>query len=165
MGTILPFLVTVMLGIGAVVAVYGQPVPPNPQPTQDTNVNPVKEQHEDAAFTLENSLSLRDPFRKYTPKVENGEDTQGPIADQLKFELDKFKLIGVINGPRKNKAMLATPEGKMVIVTEKDQLGVRKGLVTKIGPGLLTVEEKIVNLLGQEEKVETVIEMSEGQEK
>lgn len=112
-------------------------------------------------FTLENSLSLRDPFRRFTPKANANTDENGLIPELERYELDKYRLMGIITGPKKNKALvLSTVDGRMHIVAEKQRIGVKRGVVKKIAPGSVVVEEKVVNLLGQEEKVETAIEFA-----
>ncbi|HRK03072.1 MAG TPA: hypothetical protein PLH57_10450, partial [Oligoflexia bacterium] len=57
--------------------------------------------------------------------------------------------------------LLSLPSGKMVIVQEKTILGPRRGSITRIVPGAVFIEERVVNLLGQEEKIETIIEFKE----
>lgn len=83
------------------------------------------------------------------------------IPELERFDLDKWSLVGVITGPKKSKAMVVSPSGKMHIVEEDVHIGTRHGFIKKIVPGAISVEEKVVNLLGQEEKVETVIQFKE----
>lgn len=108
-------------------------------------------------FSLENSLGLRDPFSRPAPK--GGGDSGPEMSDLERFELDKFKLVGVITGPKKNKALITTPEDKMIVVSEGMAMGTRRGKVKRIYKGHLSVEEKVVNLLGQEENIETVLDL------
>jgi Tfp pilus assembly protein PilP len=113
----------------------------------------------DEAFTLENSLNLRDPFRKPPSKAAFGAEG-GNIPPLERYELDRYKLVGVITGPRKNKALITDPDGKMHVVSEAMFIGTRHGKITHIRPGQILVEEKVVNLLGQEEKVESALEFA-----
>ena len=74
------------------------------------------------------------------------------------YDLDKLKIVGIITGPKRSKVMIKIPSGKMFIVEELTHIGTRHGLIKKILPGMIEVEEKVVNLLGQEESVQTVME-------
>ena len=112
----------------------------------------------DSTFTIENSLSVRDPFRRPAPSGPQVDDT---TPELLRYEIDKFKLVGVITGPKKAKAMLTSPSGKMHIVAEEMPIGTRRGFIKKIAPGMIEIEEKVINLLGQEENIDTVIEIKD----
>lgn len=112
---------------------------------------------EDAPFTLESAMTLRDPFRRPELKTAMAIDEGGLIPELERYELDKFKLVGVITGAKKNKALLTAPNGKMHVVSDKTVLGNRRGYIKRILPGMIVIEEKVVNLLGQEERIETVI--------
>ncbi len=113
---------------------------------------------EDTSMHLQNYLHLRDPFRKPMLKVSTEVTEGGSIPELERYPLDQLKLIGIITGPKKNKALLTTPNGRMHIVTERMHVGNRRGLIKRIVPGTILVEEKVVNLLGQEEKIETTLE-------
>lgn len=124
------------------------------KPDEKVSEKPLEQE----SFTLENSLSLRDPFRRPPSKVAKEFAGGGILPELERYELDKFKLVGVVTGPRKNKAMVTTPDGKMHIVSETMHIGTRHGVIKRIAPGRVSVEEKVVNLLGQEENIETTIE-------
>ena len=115
----------------------------------------------DTTITLENSLALRDPFRQPKLKVASDVNEGGTIPELERFEVEQFKLIGVISGLKKNKALLTSPDGKMHIVSENMRLGNRHGLIRKIAPGTVLIEEKVVNLLGQEEKIQMSIQFKD----
>lgn len=126
--------------------------------------SPPQDKGEQTSFTMENSISLRDPFRRPTPAGGQAV-ADARIPELERYELDKLKLVGVITGPRKPKAMVTTPSGKMHIVAENATIGVRHGRIKKIAPGMIEVEEKVVNLLGQEENIETLLEIKDDKEK
>lgn len=145
---------------------------PVPAATADNSVAPVAEatlkpekqdQNDGPPMTIENSLTLRDPFRRQVPS--GGTAADGTLIPELeRFEVDKYKLVGVITGPKRARAMLTAPGGKMHIVSEDTKIGTRRGTIKKIAPGMVAVEEKVVNLLGQEEKIETVLHFKDKQE-
>lgn len=116
---------------------------------------------DDAEISLESSLTLRDPFRQPQMKIATEVNEGGKVPELERFQVDQFRLMGIITGPKKHKAMLAGPDGKIFIVSESMRLGSRRGLVKKISSGGVLIEEKVVNILGQEERVETSIQFKD----
>jgi len=100
-------------------------------------------------------VNIRDPFKR--PNVSHSAATLSPLES---IPLENFKLLGVITGPERVRAMVANPEGKTFFVAEKMKIGTRSGVIRKITPEAVFVREKIVNVLGQEEDVETEIRLS-----
>lgn len=134
-----------------------QPSPPN---ESESGAEAKSNASGDASFTIENSLNLRDPFSRLIMKGANKvADVQIPELER--HDLQEFKLIGIITGPNKNRALVMGPDSKMHVVSESAVIGTRKGLITKIRPGGITVYEKVVNLLGQQEGIESKIEFQE----
>lgn len=109
-------------------------------------------------LTLENSLKLRDPFAVFKDDILMNPQLSS-LPELERYPLDRFRLIGVIVGTKKNKAMLVSPDGKMHIVSENVKIGVRNGRVKSILEGNILVEEKIMNILGKEEKIISKIEI------
>ncbi len=119
----------------------------------------ISEKEKDSpSFTIENSLTIRDPFRRPAPPGSANDLT---IPELERFELEKYKLVGVMTGPKKPKALIVAPSGKMHIIDASTRIGTRHGVVRQIMQGAISVEEKVVNLLGQEENIETLIEMKD----
>jgi Tfp pilus assembly protein PilP len=116
---------------------------------------------EEPAITLENSLTLRDPFRQPQMKLANEVNEGGRVPELERFQIEQFKLMGIITGPKKNRAMVSSPEGKIFIVSEEMRIGSRRGTVKQIRPNAVIVEEKVVNILGQEERLETSIQFKD----
>lgn len=139
------------------------PAPAEAGKTEDLKKEPAFELAKpgEPPISLEASMSLRDPFRRPALKAGEGKDEGGKVPELERYSVDEFKLVGVITGTRKNKAMLVTPDGKMHIVSESARIGHRHGIIRKIAPGKVDIEEKSVNILGEEEKSETTIELSE----
>lgn len=109
-------------------------------------------------LSLEKSLLLRDPFRRLIKK-ESDDDHVVFVPPLERYDLEKLKLVGVITGTTKNKAMIVDPEDKMHIVHEGMRIGLRRGKILRISKSKLFVEERVVNLLGQEERVESLLEL------
>lgn len=133
------------------------------QPTPGAQVASQPAQASDggeAGFSIENSINMRDPFSRYVAKSE-GEIAGETIPELERHELEQFKLVGIITGPKKNKALLTAPDGKMHVISEQVTIGTRHGVVTKIAPNEVIVHEKVVNLLGQEEGIDTAITFKE----
>lgn len=109
----------------------------------------------DAGLRIQDYFNLRDPFRR--PRASSMQMVRDFVPDIEKYPSDQFNLIGVITGSKKNKALVKDPSGKMHIVTEANKIGTRGGIVTRITSTQVLVEEKVKNLLGEEEKIDVVI--------
>jgi hypothetical protein len=147
-----------LLGSGAL----AQPSPPKagtpakPEAAPAAAAPEAKSGGSEDSFTLENSLNVRDPFRRLLAKGALGLEGVN-IPPLERYELDAYKLLGIITGPRKNKALVSDPDGKLHVVSEEMYIGIRHGKIVHIEPGQLVIEEKAVNILGQEEKVEAIL--------
>lgn len=110
----------------------------------------------DSNFTSpesEDVSQLRDPFKKpilqYKKKV-----MKTPLE---KFASESFKLVGVMTGPERLRAMLMAPDGKSYFVAEKTRIGVNNGVILRITPDKVMVREKVKNELGAKENVDIEI--------
>lgn len=99
---------------------------------------------------------LRDPFKK-----PNAGPKTAPRSPLELYSVDKFRLLAVMTGPRRLRAMVEAPNGKSYLVWENMHIGLRKGIVRRITPDAIHVREQVVNVLGQEESVDSEIRMSE----
>ncbi len=108
--------------------------------------------------SIEDILKIRDPFRG--PALEGdglGDEMGGGLES---FPASDFKLLGVVTGPKRFKAMVLAPNGKTYFVATKDHIGIRKGTVERILSDRLIVRERVTNLIGQEEHIFTAIVMN-----
>ncbi len=105
----------------------------------------------------EEMLKMRDPFKR--PEVEIAKTT--PKTPLELFSVDTFKMVGVLTGPEKLRALLKDPDNKTHIVSEAMRIGTRNGVIQKITEDTIFVREKIVNVLGQEENVDSMIPLLE----
>lgn len=106
--------------------------------------------------TVEEILKRRDPFAK--PDLMARRRKNGALMSELEqIPVQDFKMVGVVTGPNRLKAMILAPNGKTYFVSEHDRIGVNKGVIKKITPDAIIVREKILNLLGKEEDILTEI--------
>ncbi len=104
---------------------------------------------------LPEMLKMRDPFRK-----PEGRGIQKIIKSELeKYSISEFKMVGVSTGPTKMRALVSAPDGKSYFVAEGVKIGLRGGIVRKITPEGIQVREKIVNIIGEEENVDSEIKL------
>ncbi len=98
-------------------------------------------------------LQLRDPFKRpFLPVLGSG-----PKSELERFPIEQFKMIGVVTGPDKVRAMLYGPNGKTYFVAKSMKIGIRSGVINRITPDGVHVRERVINVLGQVESVENVI--------
>ena len=95
---------------------------------------------------------FRDPFKE--PMVS---DIQEIRSDLERFAVTDFKVVAIITGPIRMRAMIVAPDSKTHTVSEKTKLGLRDGVITKITTKTIVVREKVVNPLGEIEFFDTEI--------
>jgi len=121
--------------------------------------------------TIENPFDLRDPFR---PPVIRSERKQGRqdkaglrdgtytnISNIGDIDIDKMRIVGVLVG--KERRALARIDGKpdVFVLREGMRLGRDNAELKAIHPGGIIFVEKLVNVYGEEEYLETVIPISQ----
>jgi Tfp pilus assembly protein PilP len=109
----------------------------------------------------EDMLKMRDPFKR--PDIEEVVDIKKSELEG--FAIDTLKMVGTISGPDKTKAMIVAPDGHTYFVTVNTKIGLRGGYVRKITAGGIQVREKVVNVLGQEEDLDTVLKLGGSEKK
>jgi hypothetical protein len=104
---------------------------------------------------LSEMLRMRDPFRR-----SEGTSAMKVIKTELeKFSVSEFKMVGISTGPTKTRALVSAPDGKNYFVAEGMKIGLRGGFVRKITSDQIQVREKIVNIIGEEENVDSEIRL------
>jgi Tfp pilus assembly protein PilP len=102
-------------------------------------------------------MGKRDPFlvpdSMFSDKRNFG---QNPL---LKYQLDRYKLRGILKGLGKSRAMFEDPVGISHIVTEGDLIGIEKAQVSRIIDSEVILTEKSVNYLGKESLLEKVLSL------
>jgi Tfp pilus assembly protein PilP len=105
--------------------------------------------------SLEEMTNVRDPFKR--PMTRNATGIAKTELEEIPVE--KLKMIGVLTGLPRLRAMVQGPNGKTYFVSERTPVGVRQGVITRITPDTIVVREKIVNVLGKEESADFEIKL------
>ncbi len=120
---------------------------------------------------IENPFELRDPFKA---PLMRGNKKEGRIEKSLMrdgvytnigalgmVELNKMQIVGVMIG--KERRALARIDGKpdIFVLREGMRLGSDNAELKAIHPGGIILVEKLVNVYGEEEYLETVIPISQ----
>ena len=121
--------------------------------------------------TIENPFELRDPFRPPVLKSDRkkGREDKATLRDGTytnipsigDIELDKMRVVGVMVG--KERRALARLDGKsdVFVLREGMRVGRDNAELKAIHPGGIIFVEKLVNVYGEEEYLETVIPISQ----
>jgi Tfp pilus assembly protein PilP len=119
---------------------------------------------------IDNPFELRDPFKAPQGKAEAVEKKQGFfISGQGQYSniqvktvdnINDIRLVGVLIG-KERRALVNIGGGKDVIILKEGmKIGQDEAELKAILPGGIILVEKIVNVYGQEEFLETVIPIS-----
>jgi Tfp pilus assembly protein PilP len=113
---------------------------------------------------IQNPFELRDPFKtpliKGKTKVSAKENYTRSVEDDLAtMSLQEIKVVGVLIG-KERRAVLQVEKGPIVLVKEGMKIGPDQVELKAILPGGIILVEKIVNVYGQEEYLETVVPIS-----
>ena len=123
-------------------AAPGSPAAESPaQQQQATNYQPI--------------VVERDPFKR--PIFVDV--ARRPRTELEYFPTEQYKMVGVLTGPERLRAMVLGPNGKTYFVAENTKIGVRQGAVRRITAHSIVVREKVLNVLGKEENVDTEIRL------
>jgi Tfp pilus assembly protein PilP len=121
--------------------------------------------------TIDNPFELRDPFRPPIIRSERKEGRQDKaglrdgtytnISNIGEIDIDKMRIVGVMVG--KERRALARVDGKsdVFVLREGMRLGRDNAELKAIHPGGIIFVEKLVNVYGEEEYLETVIPISQ----
>lgn len=120
---------------------------------------------------IENPFQLRDPFKPPQTKAEGrkkgrgfevtGKGQYSNIQEAPLEQLNpaQLKLVGVLIG-KERRALVGGENKKIIILKEGMKIGPDGAEIKAILPGGLVLVEKIVNVYGEEEFLETVIPIS-----
>ena len=124
---------------------------------------------------LENPLEIRDPFRapfvdrKSTGQSRNrnyqvtgqGQYSNIGVTPASEININDMRVVGVLIGKERRALVNASADSKKVIILKEGmKIGNEGGELKAILPGGIIIVEKIVNVYGQEEYLETVIPIS-----
>ncbi len=87
----------------------------------------------------------KDPFRSYAV-VSKAKLPLPPLSDKQlpiqQYEVNQFKLLGIITGLAESRAMVVDPTGKSYVVKDGSSIGPHNGRVAKILPTYIEVTEQ-----------------------
>lgn len=120
---------------------------------------------------IPNPFDLRDPFK---PPITSTTRKQGRMAKSLmrdgvytninpigQLDLDTLQIVGVMIG-KERRALAKSGTGNSVVVLKEGMLiGKDNAELKAIHPGGIILVEKLVNVYGEEEYLETVIPLSQ----
>lgn len=90
----------------------------------------------------------RDPFEELLQVKKSVTNNNAPLTPLQKFDLNQFRILGIIIGKGEPKAMVAAPGDKSFILKKGMKIGKNDGTVTKITPDGIHVEEKYYDFSG-----------------
>lgn len=122
---------------------------------------------------IDNPFNLRDPFKAPGTKTEGKKEGRGfyisgkgqysNISDTNfhDISISSLKVVGVLIG-KERRALVNNGEkgAKVIILKEGMKIGPEQAELKAILPGGIVLVEKIVNVYGEEEYLETVIPIS-----
>lgn len=161
MGSLRAFAVAIALAVvGA--GCGGEPPPPAPTPTPAAPA-PVAQKAAQPAVAappeapppfVYDPTGLRDPFEPFL-KLEKPKPQKPkvfvPKTPLQRYAVEELRLVGVVwSGPGRAKALIEDPEGKGYVVGSGTLVGDRDGKIVDIRPEKVVVEERSVDLLGEE---------------
>lgn len=117
-----------------------------------------------ASIPRYNFYAIRDPF--YTPLIQTQvkqikQRKQKPTPTE-RYELEKYKLIGIMMNKKIKSAIFEDPEGKGWVVKEGSPIGQEEARIRKITPEGVYIEEIMVDDRGKERKNEIFIPIKKG---
>ncbi len=139
-------------------AVQKQPIVSAPTPTTvssaEENLAPVYSY---------NPAGRRDPFAPIIVK----DDKKAKAGDRPpleRFNVNEFKLTGIIWGGFGYNAMMEGPDGKGYFVRVGTIIGPNRGVVKSISQHAVVIEEKYKTYTGETERKEIIVELRKKQE-
>ncbi len=150
------FYIAVVVAFGALAR--GWAAEPNEPNASDAQSSPLSVTSR--APTLEEVLKLRDPFKM--PNLAALRSGGGARTELEQFNLTDYKILGVITGPGRVRAMIQGPNNKTYFVKQGQKIGTQNGVIKAITPESIVVHEQIVNLLGNKETLVTELRLAAG---
>lgn len=119
---------------------------------------------------IDKPFKLRDPFKAPQGRAEKGKQLEGyyisskgqysNIKEEKISSIENLKVVGVLIGKERRAMVRNGEKGNVVILKEGMKIGEDEVELKAILPGGIILVEKIVNVYGQEEYLETVIPIS-----
>ncbi len=127
-----------------------QPVTRAPQKAAPAPVADQAPEEEVAEKYVYNPNGKRDPFKNPLQTVaESTSETGVPLTPLQRFDIGQLRLIGVIVGKGKPRAMVIAPDGKSFILSVGTKVGKNDGTVVDITTEAVQVKEKYYDFTGE----------------
>jgi Tfp pilus assembly protein PilP len=135
---------------------------------EDISVTPVQNSGSEKPaerISLQSLKTLRDPFKRLGMDIPENHD------EKTKTELEsvpvsEFKMVGVLTGPYKTRALVRSPAGNVYTVSDGTRIGTQNGYVRKVLQDRIVVNEVLQDVLGERELVTSELKLtSKGMEK
>jgi len=106
-------------------------------------------------------VGKRDPFRSYLADLEEQAtaEQEHKIEETEKFELDQYRLTGLVTGTAQPNAMVEDPMGKGHVLRIGSRLGKNSGRVTRIADDAIVVTEEFRAPTGERVRVPITIKL------
>jgi Tfp pilus assembly protein PilP len=121
---------------------------------------------------IDNPFNLRDPFKSPVIKGEGkrqgrgfqvtGKGQYSNISETPleQLNINTLRVVGVLIGKERRAMVTAGEKGKVIILKEGMKIGAEGTELKAILPGGVVLVERIVNVYGEEEFLETVVPIS-----
>ncbi len=108
-----------------------------------------------------NPVGKRDPFRSYLLELRarGSDEKRTPPKSTERFELDQYRLTGIMSGTSQPRALVEDPTGKGHALHIGSPLGKNKGRVTRISSTQVIVVEQFRNAKGELMRVPITIKL------
>jgi type IV pilus assembly protein PilP len=141
---------------------------PAPAPAKPKEADKAKDKDSDAP-KLEYSYSpvgKRDPFRSYIADMRDlaKQDEDRRPESTEKFELDQYRLTGIISGTSQPQAMVEDPEQIGHVLRIGSRLGKNGGRITRIGVSEIVITEEFRAPTGERVRVPITLRLPQPEE-
>jgi Tfp pilus assembly protein PilP len=110
-------------------------------------------------FSLRALKDMRDPFKRLDSDSPTGA-LEKPKSELENVPVTEFKMVGVLTGPHKTRALIRAPSGAVYPVSDGTKIGVQNGYVRKVLSDRIIINEVLQDVLGERELVTSELKLS-----
>jgi type IV pilus assembly protein PilP len=114
---------------------------PAPTPAPDGDKAAALKKPDPDELYVYNPIGKRDPFRTFLTK-ENDDDNGPARTDLQKYDIDQYKLVGIVWGNDRPRALVQDPTGEGFVMEIGTYIGKNWGKVTQIQSDVVVVTEE-----------------------
>lgn len=128
---------------------------------EDVSVIPVQSASEKSSerISLQTLKNLRDPFKRMGLDIPDSHDDK-PKSELETVPVSDFKMVGVLTGPYKTRALVRSPSGSVYTISDGTRIGVQNGYVRKVLRDRIIVNEILQDVLGEKELVTSELKLN-----